>query len=194
MEKINDDFEYHKYLKTHSFKSNIYKKYFLHKFLIKYSGNDFLDIGCGLGSFLKLGSEKALGLDINEHNINYIINKGLKAKLIPKNGIFPLKEKSYQSIVCDQVLEHIQDPTLFLSEINRVIKSPGQLIIGLPLEKGYKADPDHCSFYTPGKAIRLIESNTRLVHQKTIYYPLPLEIFGKLFRQQFFYLFFKTFD
>ena len=38
---------------------------------------------------------------------------------------------------------------LFLSEINRVIKKPGKLILGLPLEKGYQADKDHCNFYTP---------------------------------------------
>ena len=141
---------------------------------------------------LSLGSEKALGLDVNEYNIEYIQKNGLKAKLIPKNGIFPLEESSYDSIVCDQVLEHIKDPTLFLTEINRVVKSPGKLILGLPLEKGYKADKDHCNFYTPKEAITLIEGNTRLVHQRTIYYPLPLKIFGKFFRRQFFYLIFKT--
>ncbi len=193
MEKINH-LEYHKYLKSHSLIGSIYKRYFLHKFLLKHSGNEFLDIGCGLGSFLLLGSEKALGLDINEYNVNHINKKGSKAKLIPKNGIFPLIDSSFESIVCDQVLEHIKEPSLFLNEINRVIKSPGKLIMGLPLEKGYKADNDHCNFYTPKKAIRLIESNTRLIHQKTIYYPLPLKIFGKFFKRQFFYLLFKTSD
>ena len=34
MEKINDDFEYHKYLKTHSFKSNIYKNTFFINFYL----------------------------------------------------------------------------------------------------------------------------------------------------------------
>ena len=192
MEKNNLNLEYHRYLKSHSLVGKIYKKYFLHKFLLKHSGYDFLDVGCGLGSFLSLGSEKALGLDINEYNVKYVNKKGLKAKLIPNDGIFPLSDKSYKSIVCDQVLEHIPDSTLFLKEINRVIKSPGQLMLGLPLEMGYKADKDHCSFYTPKKAIQLIERNTRLVHQRTIYYPLPLKIFGKFFKQQFFYLLFRT--
>ena len=194
MDSKNLNLEYHKYLKSHSLIGKIYKKHFLHKFLLKYSGQDFLDIGCGLGNFLLSVSEKALGIDVNEYNVTYINKNGLKAKLIPSNGIFPLKDKSYESIVCDQVLEHIEDPALFLSEIDRVIKTPGKLILGLPLEKGYKADPDHCNFYTPKNAIKLIESNTRLVHQRTIYYPLPLKIFGKFFKQQFFYLLFKTFN
>lgn len=192
MKRKKLNLEYHKYLKSHSFIGKIYKKYFLHKFLLKYSGKDFLDIGCGIGSFLFSGSEKALGLDVNEYNVNYINKNGLKAKLIPDTGIFPISDRSYESIVCDQVLEHIKDPTLFLNEINRVIKTPGKLILGLPLEKGYKSDKDHCNFYTPKKAIKLIEYNSRLVHERTIYYPLPLKIFGKLFKQQFFYLLFKT--
>ncbi len=183
--------EYHNYLKSASKLGYLYKKYFLHKFLLKLTGPSFLDVGCGIGKILELGSNDCLGIDINEFNVNYIKSKGLKAKVIPNTNVFPIEDSSFSSILCDQVLEHIEEPTILISEMDRVSKYTGKIIIGLPLEKGYKADPDHCKFYTPKSAIQLIEKDTNLKHKKTIFYPFPLKIFGKFFRQQFFYLVFE---
>ena len=55
-----DDFlEYHNYLKSTSKLGYLYKKYFLHKFLLKLTGPRFLDVGCGIGNILELGSRIA---------------------------------------------------------------------------------------------------------------------------------------
>ena len=127
-----------------------------------------------------------LGIDINKFNVNYVNSKGLKARIIPKTNIFPLEDSSFSSILCDQVLEHIDDPSTLISEMHKVLEYPKKIIIGLR-EKGYKADPDHKKFYTPKSAIKLIENNKSLKHNN--FYPFPFKIFV-IFRQQFFYLVF----
>ena len=48
-------------------------------------------------------------------------------------------------MVLDNVIEHIQDPMPLLKECKRVLASKGNIIIGVPLEKGYERDPDHKS-------------------------------------------------
>ena len=104
---------------------------------------------------------------------------------------YNLINNSFPSVIIDQVIEHLEEPNFLLKEINRVISTPGKLIVGLPLEKGFKSDPDHVKFYTPDLAIRLIEQQTNLIHKKTIYYPLPPQYFGKFFKQQSFYMLFE---
>ena len=47
----------------------------------------------------------------------------------------------------DNVLEHIEKPEPVLSEITRVLKVNGNLIIGVPGVLGYSKDPDHKVFY-----------------------------------------------
>ena len=183
---------YHKYLQKVSKLGLLYKRFFLHPFLLKLAGNVFLDVGCGIGLLLKSGSSKAVGLDINKYNVNQIKDQGLNAILIPESGIFPVEDNSFSSVIIDQVIEHLEDPKYVLKEIDRVLSSPGNLIVGLPLERGFQSDPDHVHFYTPASAIDLIENQTNLFHKKTIYYPLPYRYFGKLLRQQSFYLLFET--
>ena len=124
-------FEYHKFLLKTSFLGKIYRYFFLFPFLRILTGPKFIDVGCGVGSFLKYGSKESVGLDINPFNINYINNKlNLNSKLIPSSGIFPLSESSYPVIICDQVIEHLDNPNNLLNEINRVIKPNGTIIIG----------------------------------------------------------------
>ena len=154
--------------------------------ILKLVNGDFLDVGCGLGDFLSFGSEKSLGLDINKFNTNFCKKRGLSAELI-KNGIFPIDDNSFSTIILDQVLEHLEDPNLLMEEITRTLNIRGKLLIGVPCKKGFRRDEDHKIFYDL-KKIKEVLKKYNFTVLKAFYYPLPLKIFGKFLSQQSLYV------
>lgn len=46
--------------------------------------------------------------------------------------IFPFQAFEFDSIICNQVLEHVFHPDKFLSEIARVLKADGKLLLTVP--------------------------------------------------------------
>jgi len=88
-----------------------------------------LDVGCGIKPYKKFfNSNEYIGVDVRStlHNSENSIDIYYDGKTIPiKNGQF-------DSVVTSQVLEHVFHPDLFLSEINRVLKVDGYLLITVP--------------------------------------------------------------
>ena len=183
---------YHEYLLKESLFGFVYRRFILYPILKLLIGNEFLDVGCGVGIFLRFGSNKSIGLDVNPYNVEKINSKGKsRAFLINEDGTFPLKDSSVRAIICDQVIEHIDNPNMILSEISRVIKKKGKIIIGLPMEKGYKADPDHKNFYNIDKILE-VTNKFEMKHVFHFYFPLFFKIFGKFFTWQYMYVILKS--
>ena len=187
---VDYHYQYHKYLLKESFLGYLYRRIFLFPLIRIITGSEFLEVGCGLGIMLSYGNKRSVGIDINKHNIEYLKEKGMKGFLIPDSGIFPLKNESFNVILCDQVLEHIDNPHFFLNEINRCLKANGRLIIGVPQEKGFKRDKDHKAFYNIEKLKELLE-NHKFNYKFHFYLPLPFSFFGKLIKQQSLYVIFR---
>lgn len=100
---------------------------------IKYLGKNIsgktLDVGCGTKPYEKyFNSTEYIGLEI-ETTIHKNYNK---ADVFYKGGKFPFQNEEFDSVVTNQVLEHVFEPDLFLSEINRVLKKGGNLLITVP--------------------------------------------------------------
>lgn len=86
-----------------------------------------LDVGCGTKpyeTYFKNATEY-IGLEIEGKN-----NK--KADHYYNGIVFPFKDREFDSIFSSQVLEHVFNPTFFLSEINRVLKDDGVLLLTVP--------------------------------------------------------------
>ena len=88
-----------------------------------------LDVGCGTKPYQHLfNSSEYLGLEIDSPE-----NRAKKNADIFYNGsTFPFKPLSFDSIVANQVFEHVFNPEEFLSELNRVLKQGGNLLITVP--------------------------------------------------------------
>lgn len=90
---------------------------------------DLLDVGCGSKPYQKIFRvETYRGLDIDSPIVR---GRGVADDLYD-GKTFPYKDSSFDSVLCNQVLEHVFNPDEFLSEINRVMKTGGKLLLTVP--------------------------------------------------------------
>lgn len=96
---------------------------------------DILDVGCASGWFLsKIKEEypkaKCSGVDVYKRSIEY--GKKLYTSLhlyYADAHRLPFPDKSFDTVICTEVLEHVVDPKKVLEEIKRVLTSDGIAII-----------------------------------------------------------------
>lgn len=144
----NIDFtEYHNFLKKRTIKSHLYRNLWLYPFLCMNLSGRTLDIGSGIGDFVKY-RKNTIGVDINLDNVEYCKKlRNLDVRLM-KEDVLPFEANEFNSVNMDNVLEHIKDPKNLLKEIDRVLKKEGILIVGVPAIHGFNSAPDHEVFYS----------------------------------------------
>lgn len=88
-----------------------------------------LDIGCGRKPYRDLfRASEYIGLELDTPE-----NRATKAADVYYDGVaFPFADASFDSVVCNQVLEHVFEPDRFLGEISRVLKQHGTLLLSVP--------------------------------------------------------------
>ena len=99
------------------------------KSISHYARGDLLDVGCGTKPYeIFFDVDKYVGLEINTSNTltnsnhDYLYN----------GDVFPFKDNQFDSVLTSQVLEHSFNPNIFISEIRRVLKPNGILILTVP--------------------------------------------------------------
>jgi ubiquinone/menaquinone biosynthesis C-methylase UbiE len=109
----------------------------------KFSGQRFLDIGCGDGDISLLlkesmGAQEAFGVDIAQRAVELANQKGIKAFLVDiDNQPLPFEDNYFDAIYCGEVIEHVFDPDNLLLEINRVLKPNGLFVLTTPNLAGW---------------------------------------------------------
>jgi 2-polyprenyl-3-methyl-5-hydroxy-6-metoxy-1,4-benzoquinol methylase len=93
-----------------------------------------LDIGCGTGAFLSRlkgdGYTKLNGIDIDLSAANI---DGISFSCIDlDSGKMPYEDSSFDLIICIEVLEHIENVGIFLSEISRILSEGGNVVVTTP--------------------------------------------------------------
>ena len=114
------------------------------------NGKKVLDLACGegYGSFLLSKTARCvMGIDINPETIQHASNAYPKDNLEFKEGSIlnvPISgSKIFDVIICFEVIEHITEHEILLSEISRLLKDEGLLIISTPNKKIYSDGPDY---------------------------------------------------
>ena len=168
--------QYLEYLQKRSKLGLLYRKFWLYPRLIKNLKGKTLDIGCGIGDMLKF-NPSFIGVDINPKCVEFCKIQKLDARLM-KNDCLPFDDGSFDSVLLDNVLEHLNNPTPLLMEIKRVLCKNGTLLIGVPGEKGYDYDSDHKQFYNEKKLIKCLIDSGFFV-DKIFYTPFEFKWFDK---------------
>ncbi len=99
------------------------------------AGMQVLDLGCGCGEFLEiLGREgfSAAGADGNSGQIETVRNAGFKAALCDLNLGLPFEDDSFDLVTCLEVIEHVARAEFLLTEIRRILKAGGVLLLSTP--------------------------------------------------------------
>ena len=115
-------------------------------------GNSVLDVGCGKAGFLSLikNDYEIAGTEVNEERIDYC-NQVLGQDVITLgnlDGELAFGDASFDTVVCLEVLEHLEDPGKAFRELVRVSRK--RVIATVPFNEG----PQwflclHCARYTP---------------------------------------------
>lgn len=148
---------YHEYLKRRRWRGRLYVKGILYPKLCRLTKRKVLDVGCGTGDFLEC-CKGAAGIDINPYNVAYCRERGLNA-LLMKGTKFPFENGTFDSVVIDNVLEHIEAPEGLMGEIRRVLTDGGLLVAGVPGRRGFEHDSDHKRFYDEASLDALITAH-----------------------------------
>jgi 2-polyprenyl-3-methyl-5-hydroxy-6-metoxy-1,4-benzoquinol methylase len=105
--------------------------------LIGQEGKNVLDIGCGSGSVARVLTpigKVVDGITISQSELEEakkVLRNGYIYNL--ENGLPPeIAENEYDYVICSHVLEHIAYPEKLFTDIKRVLKKDGYLIIALP--------------------------------------------------------------
>lgn len=163
------DEQYNAYLLKRSALGKIYRNWVLYPVLNRFLNGRVLDIGCGIGDMLHY-RKGTIGVDINSFNVEFCESRGLNARLMDLD-VLPFPSENFDSILLDNVLEHIDDPSKLLVEIGRVLKPGGKLLLGVPGIKGQASDPDHKKFYDEN-ALLLLAGSHRFLVERFFYMPI----------------------
>ncbi|MEW6349812.1 MAG: class I SAM-dependent methyltransferase [Thermodesulfobacteriota bacterium] len=98
-----------------------------------------LEIGCGAGNVLEsLGMGTLFGIDLSEALLRIAKTKRYAADchLLQSYGeCLPFPDKSFDKVICSEVLEHVPDPEAICAEISRVLTDNGRFVVSVPNEK-----------------------------------------------------------
>jgi 2-polyprenyl-3-methyl-5-hydroxy-6-metoxy-1,4-benzoquinol methylase len=139
-----------------------------------------LDIGCGDGVLSYLfAKEKAdvSGLDYSDIAINFAKEKTKKYNIDFRQGSayeLPFKDNSFDVIISSDVIEHLEDVFLYLSEIKRVAKNDALIVISTPIKyTEYPLDKEHVIEWFPDEYREVID---RYMGKSKYYYSHPLAL------------------
>ena len=115
-----------------------------------------LDVGCGSKPYQSLFAvDTYIGLDID----NEVTRNNGTADQLYDGGKFPFEDAEFNSILCNQVLEHVFNPDEFLGEINRALKSGGKLLLTVPFVWDEHEQPYDYARYSSFGLKALLEKN-----------------------------------
>jgi SAM-dependent methyltransferase len=100
-------------------------------------GERVLDVGCGAGRFvaaLREAGAEPIGVELAAAALERARRNvpGADLRLIAQDGALPLDHGEIDLAWCSEVLEHVPDTVAFLTEIRRVLKRDGRLLVTVP--------------------------------------------------------------
>jgi 2-polyprenyl-3-methyl-5-hydroxy-6-metoxy-1,4-benzoquinol methylase len=101
------------------------------------AGERVLDVGCGEGAFtaeLARAGIQPLGVDVAEEPLRRgrARHPELDLRLVDGDGGWELADASFDAVWAGEVIEHVLDTAAWLSELRRVLRSGGSLLLSTP--------------------------------------------------------------
>jgi len=94
-----------------------------------------LDLGCGDGRLTaELRAEELVAADVSEVALERARARLPSARTVPlaPDEPLPLEDGSFDLVLCAEMIEHVRDVQLLLSEVRRVLRPGGRLAVTTP--------------------------------------------------------------
>jgi 2-polyprenyl-3-methyl-5-hydroxy-6-metoxy-1,4-benzoquinol methylase len=150
------------------------------RFLLEHiqEGERVLDVGCSEGSFaaeLASAGAEVVGIDIAAEPLRRarVRHPELDLRQVSPEEAWPLADASFDAVWAGEVIEHVADTAGWLSEVRRVLRSGGALLLSTPdhgrlqmlwwafapraFEAHFNPRADHLRFYTRRTLTDLLE-------------------------------------
>lgn len=140
-----------------------------------------LDAGCGEGYGLAIvhaaGARGVIGVEVDpvtaDHARARYGHDGIaEVDVVEADlGDLPLVDDTLDAAVCLQVIEHLQEPAIALSELHRVVRSGGLVVVSTPNRLtftpggGAAVNPFHVREYTATELVDLLTSVDLVVEE-----------------------------
>lgn len=107
-----------------------------------YAHGQLLDIGCGFRPYRHVFQqvESYIGIDLPGSGIIDVYASALE---------LPFRSNSFDTVLCNEVLEHVPEPATLLHEASRVLRPGGVLLLTTPQTWGLHHEPYDFFRYTP---------------------------------------------
>jgi 2-polyprenyl-3-methyl-5-hydroxy-6-metoxy-1,4-benzoquinol methylase len=109
------------------------------RFLLEHvrAGERVLDVGCAEGRFtaeLARAGTEVVGIDLAAEPLRRALARHpeLDMRLAPEEPPWDLDDASFDVVWAGEVLEHVLDTAAWLSEVRRVLRSGGSLLVSTP--------------------------------------------------------------
>ena len=150
----------------------------LHRYLFARElcrGKDVLDVASGEGygtALLAQVARRAIGVEIDPEAVRHAATSYARANLSFSQGdarALPLTDASCDSVVSFETIEHFAEQEAFLTEIRRVLRPSGTLIVSTPERDNYSpadtpVNPYHVLELTGSQFITLLRQYFTNVH------------------------------
>lgn len=121
-----------------------------------------LDAGCGdgvLSYMLAREGAEVYGIDISREALRVAKKRCGNARFYQASIYnLPFPDKFFDHITCLEVIEHLADPDKALTELKRVWKGSGKIVITTPIYHG-ELNPYHVKEYAESEFLKLIRRN-----------------------------------
>ena len=136
-----------------------------------------LDVGCGEGRFaveLARRGFAVVGVDVAEEPLRRARARepALQLRIVPAEGRWPLADASFDLVWAGETIEHVADTVGWLSEVHRVLRAGGRLLLSTPahgrlrmlalalsgtrFDRHFDPRADHLRFYSRRTLARLL--------------------------------------
>lgn len=128
-----------------------------------YPGSKVLDVGCGSKPY-----KPYLPDNIEYHGLDIPGGSPDPDYEVDPLQAWPIEDNYYDIIICHQVLEHVEDVNLTLSEMARVLKPQGKVIISVPFLYSEHGAPYDFRRFTAYGLERLLSQDFESFHTQRI--------------------------
>jgi ubiquinone/menaquinone biosynthesis C-methylase UbiE len=111
----------------------------LAKNLRDYQPENMLDVGCGAGdntsriaAFLGIPTSRVWGIDYNDDCLLASSKKFKTEKIDLETDTLTVQNKSFDLVICNQVLEHLKNYQNVIDDIIRITRQDGYIVVGIP--------------------------------------------------------------